>query len=55
MIELENNWILESLRQDKLSPGITPVQRNICFGGTTGEILNAATGGAWYGNGGGNG
>ena len=53
MITLDNNWILESLRQDHLNCGISPVQRNICFGGTAGEILDVVTGDGWTGNGGG--
>jgi hypothetical protein len=49
MINLENNWILESLRQNTLRTGISLVQRNICFGwgGTFGDILDDATGGQW--------
>ena len=47
MITLDNNWVLESLRTYQIVSEISPVQKNICFGGTAGDILDAGTGGAW--------
>ena len=55
MIPFEKNWILEELRPFQLNAEVNPIQRNICFatGTVFGDIVNTATGGAYYDMGGG--